>query len=105
MSNDTSTQDSSFSKDHDPQPEAQGQAALLLIESLIHSLLDNGSLTKPQALEVFDSAMQVKEESADEDKEPGHVLRRSLALLSAMRNSIDAHSGPYDPDPRGGTAD
>ena len=101
MPNETSSRDSSFGTDSDPHPDAQGQAALLLIESLIHSLLDNGALTKPQAIEAIESAMQVKAESADEAKEPRETLRRSLGLLSSMRNSIDAHSGRYDPDPRG----
>ena len=56
MTNDTSRADFSFGDDRHPEPDAQGQAALLLIESLIHSLLDNGALTKPQALEAIESA-------------------------------------------------
>ncbi|MBD8547703.1 hypothetical protein [Sphingomonas sp. CFBP 8760] len=102
MTNNTSHADSSFRQDTHPQPDAQGQAALLLIESLIHSLLDNGALTKPQALEAIDSAMQVKEESAAEEKEPTHTLRRSLALLGNMQQSIEAHSGRYDPSTQAG---
>lgn len=96
MTNETSHADSSFSEDRHPQPDAQGQAALLLIESLIHSLLDNGALTKPQALEAIESAMQVKEESAAEEKEPSGTLRKSLSLLVNMQLSIEAHSGRYD---------
>jgi hypothetical protein len=96
MTNDTSTADSAFSQDSDPQPDAQGQAALLLLESLIHSLLDNGALTKAQALEAIESAMQVKEESAEEKKEPARTLRKSLGLMNNMKQSIDAHSGRYD---------
>ncbi|MBD8549035.1 hypothetical protein [Sphingomonas sp. CFBP 8760] len=96
MTNDTSTADSSFKKDSDPQPDAQGQAALLLIESLIHSLLDNGALTKAQALEAIESAMQVKEESAEEEKEPVRTLHKSLGLMNNMKQSIGAHSGRYD---------
>lgn len=96
MTNETSNADSSFSEDVHPQPDAQGQAAILLVESLIHSLLDNGALTKDQALEAVDSAMQVKEESAAAEKEPMRVLRKSLSLLVNMRHSIEAHSGRYD---------
>lgn len=102
MTNDTSTADSSFGKDRHPSPDAQGQAALLLIESLIHSLLDNGALTKHQALEAINSAMEVKEESASEGKEPSETLRRSLGLLINMERSITAHSGRYDESPRAG---
>ena len=96
MTNETSPTDSSFSEDRNPLPDAQGQAALLLVESLIHSLLDNGALTKPQALEAVESAMQVKGDSAGDRKEPPRTLRKSLSLLTAMQLSIEAHSGRYD---------
>lgn len=96
MTNQTSAADSSFRNDAQPQGEAQAQAALLLIESLIHSLLDNGALTKAQAMEAIDSAAEVKAESASEEKEPERVLRKSLSLLKSMRESISSHGGRYD---------
>lgn len=96
MTNPTSAEDSSFHKDASPSPDAQGQAALLLIESLIHSLIDNGALTQEQAIEALDSAMEVKEDSASEEKEPAKTLRRSLSLLQDMRASIEAKVGRYD---------
>jgi hypothetical protein len=102
MSNETATADSSFHQDRSPTPGAQGQAALLLVESLIHSLLDNGALTKYQAIEAIENALQVKEDSADELKEPSKTLRRSVTLLTNMQNSIRAHSGRYDPSPDAG---
>lgn len=102
MTNDTSTADSSFSRDPNPQPDAQGQAALLLLESLIHSLLDNGALTKAQALEAIASAIQVKEESAGDRKEPAPTLRKSLGLMANMKQSIEAHSGRYDDEAQAG---
>jgi non-homologous end joining protein Ku len=101
MTNDTSTADSSFRDDHNPLPDAQGQAALLLIESLIHSL-DNKALTKAQALEAIESAKQVKAESAAEEKEPARILQKSLGLLEEMQNSIQAHSGRYDEEAQAG---
>lgn len=96
MSNPTSTKDSSFHKDASPIPDAQGQAALLLIESLIHSLIDNGALTQEQAIEAIESASEVKAESAAEEKEPTRTLRHSLTLLQDMRASIEAKEGRYD---------
>ncbi len=95
----TSAKDSSFREDRAPLPEAQGQAALLLVESLIHSLIDNGALTKEQAIEAIESASDLKEESASEHKEPNHILRRSLGLLQATRDSIDAKEGRYHGTP------
>ena len=71
-------------------------ARKLLIESVIHSLLDNGALTKDQALEAIRSALEVKEESAANNKEPANVLKKSLRLLTDMQASIGAHSGRYD---------
>lgn len=105
MTNETSNADSSFSDDRHPEPRAQGQAALLLVESLIHSLLDNGGLTKDQALEAVQSALQVKEESASAEKEPAGVLHKSLALLVSMQQSIEAHSGRYDQAAQAGPQD
>ena len=102
MTNTNSTRDSSFGDDPHPQPAAQGQAALLLIESLIHSLLDNGALTKLQALEAVESAMQVKEESSGDGKEPRSTVQKSLGLLVSMQRSLEAHSGRYDPEPQAG---
>lgn len=96
MANPTSSEDSAFSQDHNPLPDAQGQAALLLIESLIHSLLDNGALTRDQAIEAIESATEVKEESAMEGKEPVRTMRKSLSLLHALRISIESKVGPYD---------
>jgi hypothetical protein len=94
--------DSSFGRDQEPDFRAQGQAALLLVESVIHSLLDNGGLTKAQALEAIRTAEEVKHESLSDAKEPEATARKSLRLLGDMRRSIEAHSGPYDAahDPR-----
>ncbi len=99
MANRTSLADSSFDTERAPDVGAQAQAALLLLESLIHSLLDNGALTKEQALEAIGSAYEVKSDSAAADYEPPERLQRSLAILSKMRMSIRAHSGPYDDRP------
>ena len=99
MSNDTPSEDFSFGADTKPMGDAQGQAALLLVESLIHSLLDNGTLTKDQVLDAITSATQVKEESASEHKESERTLRRSLTLLTNMHASIEAHRGRYDHEP------
>lgn len=99
MANRKSLADSSFDTTREPDVGAQAQAALLLLESLIHSLLDNGALTKEQALEAIGSAYEVKDDSARADYEPPERLQRSLAILSQMRISISAHTGQYDERP------
>lgn len=102
MANPTASADSSFGRDPDPDFRAQGQAALLLVESVIHSLLDNGALTKPQAVEAIRSAEEVKCDSLGDAKEAEATARKSLQLLGDMRRSIEAHSGRYDSSPEAG---
>lgn len=99
MVNERAAADSSFRADLRPDGDAQAQAALLLLESLIHSLLDNGSLTKAQAVDAIENALQVKEDSLGEAKEPGDTAHKSLGLLIRLQESIRAHSGRYDPIP------
>ena len=81
---------SAFPEDPHPDPKAQAQAALLLLESLIHSLLDNGTLSRAQVLAAIDSAHEVKAESAAAGKEPVATLNKSLAIFASMRRSIAA---------------
>jgi hypothetical protein len=76
-----------------PLPEAQGQAALLLVESLIHCLIDNGALTRAQAMEAIEDAAEVKVDNAGEGKEPGETLRKSIALLRQIQISIEGSAG------------
>jgi predicted kinase len=78
--------------------DAQGAAALLLIESLIHSLLDNGALTQDQAMEAIDSALQVKEESVDDATRATATTRRSLVLLQKIYGSVAAREVPFYKD-------
>ncbi len=82
---------SSFHDDPAPLPAAQAQAALLVTESLIHCLLDQGVLTKALAIDVVRAAMDVKEESIAEAKEPRATLEKSVMLLGSMMRSIEAH--------------
>lgn len=89
--------DFSFDTFRAPDVGAQAQASLLLLESLIHSLLDNGALTKAQALEALTAAYDVKAESAATLPEPEDRLQRSLSILTRMRISLSAHSGRYHP--------
>lgn len=95
MTTEGSPDEFSFRDDRSPEPLAQGQAALLLLEALIHGLLDNGTLTKEQAVDAIASATAVKEESAALQKEPADRLRHSIMLLKNMQASIEAHSGTY----------
>ena len=87
---------SSFiSVDDDPrpsavvEPDAHGQAALLLAESLIHALVENSTLTNVEAVELIRIAAEVKVEVATAAHESDGRMQESLALLSKMASSFE----------------
>ena len=72
------------------EPDAHGQAALLLTESLIHALVEKATLTTAEAVEVVTIAAEVKVEVATLAGETQGRMRESLALLSKMAESFEA---------------
>ena len=72
---------------HSPDPH--GQAALLLVESLLHDLIGKKLLTVAGAIDVINVACEVKQELADEMGDTRSTYEQSLALLSAMRRSME----------------
>jgi hypothetical protein len=71
------------------EPDAHGQAALLLTESLIHTLVDHRILSLDQALEVIQIAAEVKVEVAAAAGESKARMNESLALLAKMAGSFE----------------
>lgn len=72
------------------EPDAHGQAALLLTESLIHALVDKATLTAAEAVEVVTVAAEVKVEVAKVAGESEGRMRESLVLLAKMAASFEA---------------
>ena len=72
-----------------PQPDPHGQAAMLLVESLIHGLVARSTITTAEAIEIVRVAAEVKEEVADEMGDSKTTLVRSLTLLDAIRGSLE----------------
>ena len=70
------------------EPDAHGQAALLLTESLIHALVEKGQLSVPEAVEVIEIAADVKVEVATVAGESKARMEESLALLGKMSASF-----------------
>ena len=68
-------------------PEPYGQAALLLVESLIHGLIASSSLTVAQAVEIVQIAAEVKQDTADKVVDTPAV-RQSLHLLDSIGASL-----------------
>jgi hypothetical protein len=63
---------------------------LLLTESLLHMLVENGELTNAQAVDVVHTAAVVKVEVAEAAGESRLRMLESLALLSRMEDSFQA---------------
>jgi hypothetical protein len=73
------------------EPDAHGQAALLLTESLLHMLVENRGLTNAQAVDVVHTAALVKVEVAEAAGESRGRMLESLALLGRMEASFQAN--------------
>lgn len=69
-------------------PDAHGQAALLLVESLIHGLISRKVITAVDAVEVVDIAAEVKADIANDLGDSPANLRLSLNLLNAISASL-----------------
>lgn len=75
------------------EPDAHGQAALLLAESILHALVETKALSLDQALDVVGTAAAVKVEVADEIGESEGRMKQSLALLDGIERSLMAEAG------------
>ena len=69
-------------------PDAHGQAALLLTESLIHGLIARSVLSVADAVEIVDTAAEVKDEVAASLGDTPATLQKSLTLLGAISRSL-----------------
>lgn len=72
------------------EPDAHGQAALLLAEGILHGLIEVGVLTTRQASSIVRTAAEVKVEVADMIGESDGRLRQSLKLLDGIERSMAA---------------
>ncbi len=77
------------------EPDAHGQAAMLLVESLIHSLISRSVISVAEAIEIVEVAAEVKLEVAAGLGDSPATMARSLALLGAISASLrhDAQNG------------
>lgn len=71
-----------------PEPDAHGQAAMLLTESLIHGLIARKVITVAEAVEIVGAAAEVKEEIAEDLGDSPATMQRSLALLGSIQSSL-----------------
>ena len=71
-----------------PLPDAHGQAAMLLIESLIHGLIERRILSVADAVEIVDVATEVQRDTVEELGETPAKLEKSIQLLQAISDSL-----------------
>ena len=71
------------------EPDAHGQAALILAETILHALVETKAMTTQQALDVVRSAEEIKTEVAERDGESDVRMRESLELLKRIGISIE----------------
>ena len=69
-------------------PDPHGQAAMLLVESLIHGLIARSVITPADAVEIVEIAAEAKEDIALSLGDSPATLRKSLRLLQAVADSL-----------------
>ncbi len=70
------------------EPDAHGQAALLLTESLLHALVETSTLSLADALAVVQTAAEVKIDVAAQIGESTGRMQASLNLLAGIATSL-----------------
>ncbi len=70
-----------------PDPDAHGQASLLLVESLLHGMLEKGLLTVDEAVGIATAGCEVKEEVASQDIESEDTAQLTLHLIARITAS------------------
>jgi len=70
------------------EPDAHGQAAMLLVESLIHGLIAKSVLSLPEAIDIVETAAEVKHEVAVDLGDSPRTMQQSLAMLDAISASL-----------------
>lgn len=70
------------------QPDAHGQAALMLAESMLHALVDAGTFSTEDAVAIIGVAQEVKELMGEAAREtPGNIVE-SIHLLDQIASSF-----------------
>ncbi|TRW14239.1 hypothetical protein [Glacieibacterium frigidum] len=70
------------------EPDAYGQAALFLVESVLHGLIERSVFSIEEAIQLVDIAVEVKSDLAGDLGDSPETLAKSLALLSSISSSL-----------------
>ena len=66
---------------------AEGQAAMMVGESILMALIEHGILTKMQLIDAIDTAILTKRQMVEEGQD-AEVSRIAAGLLAALQSSI-----------------
>lgn len=72
----------------DQQTDPHGQAALLLVESLIHVLRERSILSLADAIDLVETAASVQADVTAQADGAAPIMRRSLLLLESIADSL-----------------
>ena len=70
---------------------SQGQAALLLVETLMHALVTKGTLSRDEFIDIVDGAAEVEQELARDSS--SFPYDASKSLLSPMAAAFERELG------------
>jgi len=75
--------------DNDDRLLAHGQAALMLVESVLLVLIETGIVAKEQMVEAIEAVISSKRDLAEEEERRA-VSEAAIGLLSGIANSLRA---------------
>lgn len=75
---------------HGREQDAYGHAALLLVESVLHGLIEQSVFSVEKAVDLVDTAASVKSEIAAEKGDLSPMVQRSLSLLEDISTSLQS---------------
>lgn len=70
------------------RPDAHGQAALLLVESLLHGLIERSVITVADAVDFVKAAADVRQEIGYDRQETLETMETSLTILRSIASSL-----------------
>ena len=73
-----------------PRSEASGQAAILLVETLLHKLVERSIISLKDAVEIVDTAIEVGAETQDDANSPTAANPGTMAMLTTIGDSLRA---------------
>lgn len=88
MADDACNDDDARASPFTATSEANGQAAILLVESLIHGLISKSVISVAEAVEIIEIAADVTSEIAIKEDGSHATAGKSFTLLSAIAGSL-----------------